>query len=76
MLQIPRSKLLEERESALVERKGSHLGGYLAFRMTAKLLGKILADEKLLHVKGVGDEHPSFVPVASPDLGHQSLVIL
>jgi hypothetical protein len=55
MLQIPRSKLLEERESALVERERSRLGGHLAFGMTTELLGQVLTDEDLFHVKGVGN---------------------
>ena len=35
----PRIILLEKRQAALVEREGSRLGGYLAFGMTAELLG-------------------------------------
>jgi len=34
-----------------------------------------LADEDLFHVKGIGDEHPAFIPEAFSDLGDEFLVV-
>jgi len=48
----------------------------MAVGMRSKVVGQVLADEDLFHVKGIGDEHPAFIPKPLADLGDDFLVVL
>ena len=48
----------------------------MAVGVGSKVVGQVLADEDLFHVKGIGDEHPAFIPKSLADLGDGFLVVL